>query len=188
MQLQAEVCDVEAVEYVEVQFGAMPQEKATNEIIELTKQPYIGKVCVTAVSFDTPPAEYKYAYSPLFPATKQGYKNCIAWKPSGILLESSVWYVKDWFTQTVPRNRRWWQSVGYPGYVQFWKDVDVARKDGRYKTKPLFIEEELDLEETDHISVDSGDAADDQTSDELIAKDANGAEAWIGVRSSPETV
>lgn len=187
MQLQAEVCDVEAVEYVEVQFGAMPQEKAANEIIELSKQPYIGKVCVTAASFDTPPADYKYAYSPLFPATKQGYKSCIAWKPSGILLESSVWYVKDWFTQTVPRNRRWWQSVGYPGYVQFWKDVESARKDGRFKTKPLFIEEELDTGETDHMSVDSLDGADDRTSDDITAKDAIGAEAWIGVRSSPET-
>jgi hypothetical protein len=187
MQLQAEVCDIEAVEYVEVQFGAMPQEKATNEIIELSKQPYIGKVCVTAASFDTPPADYKYAYSPLFPATKQGYKSCIAWKPSGILHESSVWYVKDWFTQTVPRNRRWWQSVGYPGYVQFWKDVESARKDGRFKTKPLFIEEELDTGETDHMSVDSLDGADDRTSDDITAKDASGAEAWIGVRSSPET-
>ena len=188
MQLQAEVCDVEAVEYVEVQFAAMPQEKATLEIIQRTKQPFIGKVCVTAESADTPPAEYKYAYSPLFPATKQGYKDCIAWKPSGILHESSVWYVKDWFAQTVPRNRRWWQSVGYPGYVQFWKDVELARKDGRYKTKPLFIEEELDMGETDHVSVDSLDGADDRTSDDTLAKDASVAEAWIGVRSSPETV
>lgn len=200
MQLQAEVCDVSAVEYVEVQFCAIPQGKATEEIIHLTKKPFIGKVCVTATSFDTPPAAYQYAYSPLFPATKRGFKDCIAWKPSGIILEASVWYVKDWFNQTVPRNKRWWTTVGYPGYVEFWKDVELARKDGRFKVKPLFVdledeeeeegeeEEEEGEEEIDHTSVDSEGDTDAQTNDGKPVSDANDAEAYIGVRSSPETV
>jgi hypothetical protein len=200
MQLQAEVCDVEAVEYVEVQFGAVSQENATEDIVRQSKKPFIGKVCVTATTADTQPADYAYAYSPLFPATAKGFQECVAWAPDGIILESSMWYVKNWFNQTVPRNRRWWSTVGYPGYVEFWKDVDEARKEGKYKTKPLFVDvaseegeeaegpEELAVaEEIDHISVDSEAGVDDHTNDVAPDSDATDAENCIGVMSSPET-
>jgi hypothetical protein len=111
-----------------------------------------------------------------------------------------MWYVKNWFNQTVPRNRRWWSTVGYPGYVEFWKDVDEARKEGKYKTKPLFVDvaseegeeaegpEELAVaEEIDHISVDSEAGVDDHTNDVAPDSDATDAENCIGVMSSPET-
>lgn len=199
MQLQAEVCDVEAVEYVEVSFGAVPQDKVSNDILTMSKKPYIGKVCVVAKDSTTQPQDYQYAYSPLFPATRKGLKDCIEWTSEGVIMESSVWYVKDWFNQTVPRNRRWWDDVGYPAYVEFWQDVEAARKDKRYKTKPLFVEEpdvepdvepiegSEELEETDHISVDSEVATDDHTSVVSETNDAIGVESDECEASSPDS-
>ena len=135
MQLQAEVCGVEAVEYVEVQFSAKPKAQCTPEILQKShrRAPWMGVVAVVAESVDALPASYRYVYSPLFPATAEGYVQTMEWAPEGIALELSVWIVKDWFHQTVPRNYRWWKDVGYPGYVRFWETVDAARKDGRFK-------------------------------------------------------
>lgn len=140
MQLQAEVCDVEAVEYVEVQFAAKAKDQCSPEILKGVKKqaPWMGVVAVVAESLDALPASYQYAYSPLFPATAEGYAQTMAWAPDhGIALELSVWIVKDWYHQTVPRNRRWWADVGYPGYLRFWETVDAARKDGRFRAKLL---------------------------------------------------
>jgi len=148
MQLQAEVCDVEAVEYVEVQFGAIPQNRVKDEPrVRSGVQPWIGKVCVVAAAEDMLPSQYQYAYSPLFPNTEEGLSDCLAWTPSGLIRESCVWYVKDWFHTTVLRNRRWWDSIGHPEYVRFWEDVDAARLDGRFKPEALFVEDGEDLEE-----------------------------------------
>jgi hypothetical protein len=154
MQLQAEVCDVDAVDYVEVQFSATPAETVTKDILKKGKQPWIGKVCVVAADEDSP-ATYKYEYSPLFAATTEGFDACKSWKPEMTeaekLLEESVWYVKDWFTTTVMRNKRWWETVGYPAYVQFWEEADAARIDGRFKSVsvPLFVDDDItETEET----------------------------------------
>lgn len=182
MQLQAEVCDVDAVDYIEVQFAACEQDSVTPNILTLGKQPYIGKVCVTADSEETMPSAYSYEYSPLFPNTAEGYAACLDWTPvKPVVLEKSVWYVKDWYTTTVLRNKRWWADVGYPGYVQFWKDADEARRDGRYKSVALFIDSESegsDREEHDVEGVADG-AANDAAQDEPESD----VEGWKGVES-----
>ena len=149
MQLQAEVCDVEAVEYFEIQFGAVPQAvaeeaaKAKNTkdtVINKGKKTWIGKVCVIAKTADAAPETYEYAYSKVFPATERGLKDCLKWSAPMITLESSIWYVKDSFHSTVIRNREWWSAVGFPSYKRFWEDVTKARAEGRFKTKPLFVD------------------------------------------------
>jgi hypothetical protein len=159
MQLQAEVCDVEAVEYVELQFGAVQQADATVDMFVGSKVPWIGKVCVTAENDMTDPSQYAYAYSPLFPATVEGFNECLAWKPAGIIHESSMWYVKDWFTTTVPRNRAWFAEIGKPAYEEFWVEVEAARADGRYKPRACIV---------DDSSVDS---------------DKEKSRGWVGVDS-----
>lgn len=138
MQLQAEVCDVDAVDYVEVQFAVL----SSPEQLKLAKQPKIGTVCVTAPSEDADPSTYTYEYSPLFEATVVGLNEMQAWKPTHgrAVLERTQWYIKDWFTTTVMRNRRWWAEVGYPAYTQFWQDVDTLRTAGFTNRKPLFID------------------------------------------------
>lgn len=139
MQLQAEVCDVDAVDYIEVQFGML----TSFDQLATAKQPRIGTVCVTAASADADPSTYVYEYSPLFETTEEGYRNMQAWMPSGaVVLERTQWYVKDWFTTTVVRNKRWWAEVGFPAYQQFWKEVDDLRASGFTNKKPLFIDSE----------------------------------------------
>jgi hypothetical protein len=88
---------------------------------------------------------YEYRYSPLFPSTESGFAECCAWVPNNIeglvVLETTIWYVYDLFTKTVPRNRRWWAEVGQPAYEEFWREVEAARLDGRYGEKALFVSE-----------------------------------------------
>lgn len=137
MQLQAEVCDVDAVDYVEVQFAIL----STQEQLQYAKQPLIGTVCVTASTPSADPATYTYEYSPLFPATEEGYAAMQEWTPAGpAVLERTQWYVKDWFATTVMRNRRWWNDVGFPAYTTFWNEVDALRATGFTNRKPLFID------------------------------------------------
>jgi len=155
MQLQAEVCDVEAVDYFEIQFGAVQQKDVTDDILKKGKMSWIGKVCVVAKTKDAAPETYEYKYSPVFPATKKGLKDCLKWsatnKPN-VTLESSVWFIKDSFHKTVLRNRQWWLTVGLPSYNRFWKEVEEARGDGRFKTKPLFVDTESDEEKAEEAA------------------------------------
>ncbi len=141
MQLQAEVCDVEAVEYVEIRFAAAPAAQVTLEDCLKSRQPWIGKVCVVAATAETESQDYTYAYSPLFPATVEGFRECVVWRPSddAILHEESVWYVHDWNNRTVMRNTRWWADVGLPAYQEFWETVADARADGRFKPTAEFV-------------------------------------------------
>jgi len=201
MQLQAEVCNVEAVEYLEVQFGAAPQSKVTNEILAKSKQPWIGKVCVVAPSADAPELSYKYEYSPLQPNTQDGFDLLLAWtpplpNPDAVVLESSIWYIKDWFHTTVLRNRRWWDVVGYPSYQQFWIDVEEARRTEKYKyvPTPLFIDssdesgqDQEEVEANNHVKPDSGYDTDGYAKPAKHAKHAKASGIWLGVESDPET-
>ena len=190
MQLQAEVCDVEAVEYLEVQFSALPQEKATIEILKKGFKPWIGKICVCADNTESSPNDYRYEYSPLFPNTEEGIQNCLAWNPSGIILESSIWYIKNWFHTTVLRNKRWWDAIGYPAYMDFWKDVEMARSDGRFKPRALFVDSasEHEDDETSEEQVDNGPASHntavgsgETSSDGTNDVSAKRAGRWLGV-------
>jgi hypothetical protein len=160
MQLQAEVCDVEAVDYIEMRFVSIvlkPGEPLPDySAIMAAKNPWMGKICVLAIKPDgeeqMDPAKYTYAYSELYPSSAEGFAECCAWLPvlenNQIIIEQSIWYVYDLFTKVVLRNRRWWAAVGYPAYVKFWQDVDKARLDGTYDEKPLFLDtSESDEEE-----------------------------------------
>jgi hypothetical protein len=54
-------------------------------------------------------------------------------------VETCVWWVEDWYTTTVMRNRRWWAAVGQPAYESFWRDVDAARTTGLYESAHGFV-------------------------------------------------
>lgn len=180
MQLQAEVCDADAVEYIEVQFGACPQEQVSTDILAKGKQPWIGKVCVVAETADTPPTQYTYQYSPLFPNTLAGFSECILWKPEGLILESSVWYVKDWFHSTVLRNPRWWNEVGHPAYKEFWEEADLARTSARFKPVAMFVDSASEGG-TDRVSNDTVVDEDATPTAGTKTKNAKRSVGWIGV-------
>ena len=175
MQLQAEVCDVDAVDYIEMRFTSMMLKDAKYSAAVNAKNPWMGKIYVVAAppkmvavereagtvmeeKYD--PELYEYRYSPLFPSTEAGFAECCAWVPNNIaglvVLEETVWYVYDLFTTTVIRNRRWWAEVGQPAYESFWVDVELARVDGRFGEKALFVSESESDSELPSQTVDEG--------------------------------
>lgn len=145
MQLQAEVCDVSAIDYIEISFGTCALsaiDKYQDDCLS-SKLPYIGKIFVFAPYIDAPYNTYSYVYSPLFDATPEGLVACCDWMPSddsGVILETAIWWIKDYYETTVLRNTRWWESVGKPAYEMFWKKVDNARLTNKYKVIPTFVE------------------------------------------------
>lgn len=167
MQLQAEVCDVQAVEYFECAFGI------TETFEETSKLPYVGKVCV--LGKEGVPSEY--VYSPLY----KTFQDAKDWTPDGEILETKYWYVKDYTHNTVLRNKRWWTEIGKPAYDAFWYDVEEARADDRYKYKPipLFIDDDTTSEESvasDHAFHDNEFVPDDEAIEEAQPDDECDAE------------
>jgi hypothetical protein len=149
IQLQAEVADVDAVEYIEVRFDAKP---ATSISVDQFLKPSaqeeipqrIGCILVIAPHADAPPETWKYEYSPIFTKSLEHLATLLTWTPDSmptdaVVLERSVWRIQDWWTQTIPRNRRWWNEVGKPAYESFWKQVDHARFHGLHKSRGLLL-------------------------------------------------
>lgn len=157
MQLQAEVADVPAVEYVEVRFDSRAAEELvgcaetrrqfltpTQSKVSPQKPERLGAILVIA---PTPPTDdgemdpetWRYAYSPIGSLDEAGLAEALCWKPAdlpagAVILEHAIWRIQDWWTTTVPRNRRWWSEVGQPAYETFWEAVDAARASGKYLT------------------------------------------------------
>ena len=192
MQLQAEVCDVAAVEYFEVQLGSVQQTGPTHTGFEGaargSKLPWIGKVCVVADDEDASSNTYRYEYSPLFSNSEVGIIECLSWKPdAGVTLESALWWVRDYNAVTVLRNRRWWEAEGQPAYEEFWRNVTLARADGRHlrTAQPLFVDEP-ESEANDRESVGSEDGADAPANDADADEHESAVEGWQGVESDHE--
>jgi hypothetical protein len=167
MQLQAEVCDVDAVEYVECRCETFQPSDVDGTAWKTSKIPWIGKICVVSATADVAPSNYEYVYSPLFPNTEQGVQDCVAWRPATpwVFHEVSYWFVRDWFTTTVLRNRRWWDAVGYPAYVAFWKEVDDARASGRFRPTALFVDSSTECSAERDRDIPDEDAEDAQEAD-----------------------
>lgn len=185
MQLQAEVCNVPAVEYFEVQLGSSLETEPFVKAASTAKLPWIGKVCVVADHEDDASNLYRYEYSPLFRNSSVGMDECLAWKPdSGVVLESALWWVKDYNIVTVLRNQRWWAAIGQPAYEEFWTRVKEARSDGRYVrvSRPLFVSDS-ESEASDHESHGRKDAEDDAASDADVSSPESDVEGWQGVES-----
>jgi len=110
MQLQAEVCNVDAVEYIEVRIGLGPPP---------TSYTYTHLGVVSVIGTD--PASYTYVYSPLLKSLEE-------YKPPVDAVEVCPWHIIDMYSETVLRNRVWWKEVGFPAYEAFWVDVEEERK------------------------------------------------------------
>jgi hypothetical protein len=140
MQLQAEVCNVDAVEYVEARIGSSPVGPTTAQWAA-ARLGLLGVLFVVSPTAESTPQDYTYLYSPVF----TDVASCLAYVPAleegSVLIETCVWWIEDWFTKTVLRNRSWWAAVGRPAYEAFWRDVDSARASGIYESAHGFIVE-----------------------------------------------
>lgn len=174
MQLQAEVADVEAVEYVEVRFATLSGENSADFLLpsdpHMHIPDYMGCVLVLAPNEEAPSETWTYAYSPVWPLGSDGYAEAKQWMPdtaqNAIVLERCIWRIHDWWNTTVPRNRIWWETVGKPAYEQFWRDVDEARADGRHKARLLIVDSDSecdfdDNEESEDACEESGEVCEE---------------------------
>lgn len=167
MQLQAEVCDVCAVEYVEVRFDTQPVHEflrgvdlgngelgnedvhevltrfltPTQSSVSPIKPERCGAVLIVADSQDAPPESWTYMYSPTYALNIEGLQQAICWKPNlkKVVLEHTIWRIADWWNTTVPRNKRWWNEVGQPAYESFWDTVATQKEKGFVKPNKCLI-------------------------------------------------
>jgi len=114
MQIQMEVTNCPAVEYIEMKFSQSP--------ILLEKEGWMG-VLVVIEEEDT----LRYEYGPFY---KDDTSKLSAWKPTtlkpeSIIRERAYWFLEDSHWKTVHRNSFWWTEVGFPGYQQFWSCWDT---------------------------------------------------------------
>jgi hypothetical protein len=121
MQVQMEVCDIDAVDFVEAQFGQ--EEEGDTTPAYVAEAHWKGRIHVYGYTDD--PTTWTYRYS----APVEDMKDAIVEPaPDLPLLESSIWWLKGWYPRTVLRNRSWWETVGWPEAELFWTQVVSARE------------------------------------------------------------
>lgn len=124
MQVQMEVCDLDAVDFVEAQFdqrviaGVCAPDDEPVEIPEGAR--WMGLLAVYG-HFDDP-STWVYSYSKVVEDIEDARLPEPS-DPSLPLLESTVWWLKGWFPRTVLRSESWWSNVGQPAAELFWAEV-----------------------------------------------------------------
>lgn len=137
MQLQMEVCDLDAVDFIEAQFaqrttqlfgfGANNTSEPTltdTDAAVLEAAPWKGRIQVWGDLED--PASWVYRYTE--PVEDLDDATFTTTEPANCtLLESSVWWLTGWHPRTVLRNSTWWSSIGWPNAQLFWAEVESLR-------------------------------------------------------------
>jgi hypothetical protein len=137
MQIQMEVCDVGAVDYCECRISAGPSWKLPKGA---AVGDYIGAVAVVGALGEY--SKWIYRYSPLYENTDGGRASAESWTPEGNVLEKHLWEIEKIQTLTVLRNPRWWNLVGLPTYVEFWKNVAAVQNDPLFLS-PAFLDDQI---------------------------------------------
>lgn len=138
MQIQMEVCDVDAVDFIEAQFaqrpvihlpaagvGPLPEPTPLSpaDAAAVAAAQWKGRIRVFGRLDDSSTWCYRYSapVEDLDDAT-------VPAGPEGLpLLEESVWWLTGWFPRTVLRNRNWWEETGWPAAQMFWAEVQSLR-------------------------------------------------------------
>ena len=133
MQIQMEVCDLDAVDFIEAQFAQRPLklfdgpfEKLPHDDRKALKEAsWKGRLEV--YGFPEKSETWTYRYST--PAEDMEDTTFDGPAPENMpLLESSVWWLTGWYPRTVLRNSNWWNAVGWPTAELFWTEVVSGRE------------------------------------------------------------
>jgi hypothetical protein len=121
MQIQMEVCDVDAVDFVEARFEQRPQGEAAAE----AAAPAPWKGLIEVYGHLDAPETWVYRYSEPVEDLEDAV---LPPAPTDLpLLESSVWWLTFWHPRTVLRNRQWWANTGLPAAQAFWSEVESGK-------------------------------------------------------------
>ena len=138
MQIQMEVCDLDAVDFVEAQFNQRPvwfgiddadtaephQELSEEDTAAISAARWKGRIEVYGCYEDSTTWRYRYTV----PAEDLEDATFNTPAPAGLpLLESTVWWLTGWYQRTVLRNPTWWSAVGWPAAELFWTEVSSIR-------------------------------------------------------------
>jgi hypothetical protein len=133
MQIQMEVCDLDAVDFVEACFSQRTAQVAYTGLVDtvlsredkraLAASDWKGRICVYGFLEDQSTWTYRYSepVNDIEDADVPDGPDCYP------LLESSIWWLTSWHPRTVLRNHKWWQEIGWPAASLFWAEVQSGR-------------------------------------------------------------
>lgn len=126
MQIQMEVCDLDAVDFVEAQFAQRPADNMSDaDAIACAAAAWKGRIEVRGYLDDSSTWRYHYT-EPVEDLEDAIFTTADEGSP---LLESSIWWLvkNGWHPRTVLRHAGWWQTIGWPNAQLFWAEVCSLR-------------------------------------------------------------
>jgi hypothetical protein len=153
MQIQMEVCDVDAVDFIAAQYAQVPLQVGRGTWIEdasgcygdyslsesrfLTEEEldkidaaaWKGRIEVYGYTGDSGSWMYRYS-APVEDLADATFHDPV---PDLPLLEHSIWWLTGWHPRTVLRNSAWWDSIGWPQAQLFWAEVESLRTTAKAK-------------------------------------------------------
>jgi len=156
MQIQMEVCDLDAVDFTEAIFGQCYTSIQEEHAEEIASARWKGYIRVIGKWGDY--TSWKYQYTPpvedledaILPPMDPSSNTDVS------ILETSVWWLKNWYPRTVLRNRTWWENMAKPAAELFWAQVLSGRElEEKPKPEPN-PETEPETETEQEASIPSG--------------------------------
>lgn len=122
MQIQMEVTDLEAVDFIEAKFqqrhvGSLSPE----DEVALVNAAWKGRIQVVS----SKDGALRYIYSA--PAEDLDDATMKVPQEGEDLIEDTIWWLVALYPRTVLRNPEWWSSTGQPAAAAFWVDVEAGR-------------------------------------------------------------
>jgi hypothetical protein len=126
MQIQMEVADLEAVDFIEAKFKQRHATALTEEeAVEIHHAAWKGRIFVI---FNGSNGSLRYVYrGPVEDLEDVMSEKAPILEKNEDIVEDSVWWLVALFPRTVLRNPIWWSTVGQPAAETFWTEVEAKR-------------------------------------------------------------
>jgi hypothetical protein len=126
MQIQMEVADFEAVDFIEAKFKQRHASCLTEEEAgEIHHAAWKGRIFVI---FNGSFGSLRYVYrGPVEDLEDVMSEEAPTLENNEDIVEDSVWWLVALFPRTVLRNPIWWSTVGEPAAETFWTEVEAKR-------------------------------------------------------------
>jgi len=126
MQIQMEVADLEAVDFIEAKFRQRHAAALTEEeAVEIHHANWKGRILVIC-NQNTGALRYIYK-GPVEDLEEVMDAESPTLNENEEIVEDSVWWLVALFPRTVLRNPTWWSTVGEPAAETFWAEVEAKR-------------------------------------------------------------